>query len=105
MVEIRVYGKLRKQVTGKAEGSVTILEFEANSGKTLMDAVQWAGIKIEDIYTIFLNGGIVATHNSMACFLGYRQACKGVDNWSFEMPVKDGDRIGIFGFDMAALVI
>jgi len=105
MVEIRIYGKLRKKVAEKGAGGVTIVEVEPHEGEQLIEILQRIGIKVEDIFTIFYNAGILATHNTMACFLGYRQACKGVDDWSLAVEVKDGDRIGVFGDDMSALVV
>lgn len=105
MIEIRIYGKLRKHLAEKGTGGVTIIRVEPEEGEQLIDVLQRIGIEVEDIFTIFYNAGILATHNTMACFLGYRQACKGVNDWTLAIELQDGDRIGVFGDDMSALVV
>lgn len=51
------------------------------------------------------NTYLLATHNAMAPWLGYRQAREDVWNWDTEVSVKAGDRVGLFGEDMATLVV
>jgi hypothetical protein len=41
----------------------------------------------------------------MANWLGYQQVRESPFDWDLKVPVKDGDRIGLFGEDMAALVV
>ena len=41
----------------------------------------------------------------MARWLGYQQVRPDPFDWNLSTPVKPGDRIGLFGRDMAALVV
>jgi hypothetical protein len=63
------------------------------------------GVSTEDIYSIFLNGKLLAARSGMARWLGYQQIRSNPFDWDLNVPVKSNDRIGLFGRDMAALVI
>ena len=63
------------------------------------------GIDEDEIYTIFLNASLLITRTKMGPYLGYQQADKQVHVWDLSTPVKDGDRVGLFGRDMATLVV
>ena len=41
----------------------------------------------------------------MARWMGYQQVRKDPFNWDLNVAVKPSDRIGLFGRDMAALVV
>jgi len=64
-----------------------------------------AGLNIDEIFTIFINAKLLATHNSMAKWLEYPQICENCHSWDLSIRINDGDRIGLFGKDMPALVV
>jgi hypothetical protein len=41
----------------------------------------------------------------MASWIGHQKVRNDPFNWDLDIPVNSGDRIGLFGRDMAALVI
>ncbi|HSJ56757.1 MAG TPA: hypothetical protein VLC95_06235, partial [Anaerolineae bacterium] len=61
------------------------------------------GIPIEEISHIFVNAKLLATRNSMAAYYGYPHTGSDLSDWNLTVAVEDGDRIGLFGRDMAVL--
>jgi hypothetical protein len=105
MVEIHLYGNLRRYVpdTPANRGAVLNVKFEPD--ETLESLLKRVGISVDELYHIFLNGNLLSTHNAMALWVGYQQERPNVLNWDLNLPIKSGDRIGLFGRDMAALVV
>ena len=103
MVEIHVYGKLRQYVTnGRPSGaSVTVLEPDAPEILTLLLAR--LGIPVEEINHIFFNGKLLASRARAAAYMGFMPASSNPSDWNLDVPVENGDRIGLFGRDMALL--
>jgi len=62
-------------------------------------------IPVEEIYSIFLNAKLLAAKSGMARWIGYQQARSDIFDWNLKIPIKSGDRLGLFGRDMAALVV
>ena len=84
MIEVHLYGKLRRFTDNQdpAHDSITYRPVEA--GDTIGDIIRHIGIPLEALSTnIFLNGEYSA----------------------LERTVKDGDRLGIFPRDMQLLMI
>lgn len=104
-VEIHLYGKLRKYAPDPRADRENVLHFTLDSGETIRDVLARADITEEEVCHIFLNGALFSTHNSMAPWLGYRQAQANVHQREADVVLKPGDRLGIFGHDMAALVV
>jgi hypothetical protein len=105
MINIHLYGKLRRYAGDDNPGGDSILHLDEIKNETLEMLLQRAGLDIEDIYTIFLNSKLLTTHNSMAQWLEYPQICENCQNWDLAINIKDGDRLGLFGRDMPALVV
>jgi hypothetical protein len=63
------------------------------------------GVAIEDIYSIFYNRKLLVARSGMARWLGYQQMRSNPFKGDLNVPLKGVDRIGLFGRDMAALVI
>ncbi len=106
MVTIYLYGRLRKtHRVDRMNGTQGIIEVEARPMERLEDLLQRIGISMQELYTIFLNGKLLTTHNKMADYLGYQQFCEDCHNWDLCVTIKDGDRLALFGLDMATLVI
>ena len=105
MIDIHVYGKLRRFAADKNPDDNSIIWVEAVKGETIGELLKRIGIDEEEIYTIFLNSSLLITRTKMGPYLGYQQAEKQVHVWDLSTPVKDGDRVGLFGRDMATLVV
>ncbi|GFP27809.1 hypothetical protein HKBW3S43_01340 [Candidatus Hakubella thermalkaliphila] len=85
MLEVRLYGELRRYAEDRRVASESILLVPVQDGDTVEDVVRRIGIEPEDISNIFLNG------RYSACALTLR--------------VKEGDRLGIFPRNMGLLYI
>ncbi len=105
MIEIHVYGKLRRFASNKKPDDNSVIWIEAVKDETIGDLLSRVGIDEEEIYTIFLNSSLLVTRTKMGPYLGYQQADKQVHVWDLSTPMKDGDRVGLFGRDMATLVV
>lgn len=104
-VEIHLYGKLRRYAPDPRADRENVVRVALKAGVTVHTALEHAGIAKEEVCHIFLNGALFSTHNSMAPWLGYRQAQANVHLQETDVALKSGDRLGIFGHDMAALVV
>jgi len=106
MIEIHLYGRLRKYAPqGEEYGSKSIIRLEGQESESLEMLLKRIGVEADDLYTIFVNSKLLTTHNSMARWLEYQQVCENCNAWNLDVVINDGDRIGLFGIDMAALVI
>jgi len=105
MIDIHLYGKLRRFAPDSRPSANSVILVEAIAGETLDSFLTQIGIEVDEIFPIFMNSKLLATHNTMAKWLGYCQVRKDPENWGLSVLVKYGDRIGLFGEDMAALVV
>ncbi len=105
MAEIHVYGKLRCYAQNKRPTKESVIRIEPNPDETIESLLTRVGISVSEIHHIFLNSKLLATHDTMAIWLGYEQERGSPFNWDLRIPVKSGDRIGLFGKDLAMLVI
>ena len=105
IVSIHLYGKLRRFVTGSEAGHGSVLKVEPHPGETLEQLFVRVGIPLDEIYNIFFNAKLLATRSAMAYWMRYQQVHEDPLEWKLDIAVKAGDRIGLFGRDMAALVI
>lgn len=104
MVEIHLYGKLRRYTPEEAE-TRGLVRVEQGRDETLEELIARIGLRVEQIYHVFYNSKLLATRNTMAPYLEYRQVHADPYRWDLGIELKDGDRIGIFGRDMPALVV
>ena len=102
MVEIRLYGKLRKFAKDSPDSIIRVSPEPDESIEALLKRL---GIPIEDIYTIFYNSKLLAARSGMASWMRYRQVHSNPFDWDLSLTVSPSDRIGLFGRDMAALVV
>lgn len=102
-VNIHLYGKLRK--FGRPSDKGCILQMEPNANETLASLLERLEIPAAEIYSIFLNSKLLAARSGMARWIGYQQVRADPFDWNLTIPIQTGDRIGLFGRDMAALVI
>ncbi len=105
MVEIRIYGKLRRYAQDIPTDSDNVIRITPDSDETLDLLLTRLGIPLEEIYSIFFNSKLLAARTGMAKWIGYRQVHSDPFDWDLKVTVKPSDRIGLFGRDMAALVV
>ena len=105
MIEIHLYGKLLKSFRDDMFRGSNVLSISPEPGETMASVLERAGISKTDIYSLFLNSRLLAARSNMVRWLGYQQAGTNPLSWDLNVPVASGDRIGVFGRDMAALVV
>jgi hypothetical protein len=105
MIKIRIFGRLRKKAGDPEVRETGLLKMTPEPEETMQSILERAGISPQDIYTIFLNSKLVAARSNMVKWLGYQQAGPDPLAWDLNIKLASGDRIGIFGRDMAALVV
>ena len=105
MIEIHLYGKLRKTLCDDTLPESNILQLSPEPGETVASVFERVGISKEDVHSLFLNAKLLAARSNMVRWLGYQQTGADPLAWDLNVPVSSGDRIGVFGRDMAALVV
>jgi hypothetical protein len=105
MVEIHFYGKLRDYAPDNAPTSNSMTSMEIDGGDTIETILDRLGIRADQVGTIFVNSKLFVARSPMAPWLGYVQVRENPLEWDLSLAVKDGDRIGLFGRDMPALVV
>ena len=105
MVEIRIYGKLRRYVQDMPTASDNVIRVDTEPDETLETLLAKLDIPVNEIYSIFFNSRLLAARSGMASMVGYQQVRENPYNWDLNVVVKPLDRIGLFGRDMAALVV
>jgi hypothetical protein len=103
MIEIHVYGTLRRYAKGLEPRNGTVVMLEARPAETLASVLSYMAIPTHEINHIFLNAKLHATRTRTAALMGYPQTQSDLFDWNLNVPVDDGDRIGLFGTDMSIL--
>ncbi|NHI90289.1 MAG: MoaD/ThiS family protein [Candidatus Thorarchaeota archaeon] len=78
MIDVHLYGHLRKMVPDSKANEDTILLIEFEEGESFQELVERLGLEISNIGDCFINGRL-AHHSDI---------------------VKNGDRIGLFPYNM-----
>jgi hypothetical protein len=102
MAEIRLYGKLRRYAQDSPD---SIIRVSPEYNETLEILLNRLGIPLDDVYSIFYNSKLLAARSGMARWIGYQQVRSNPFDWDLSLTLKPSDRIGLFGRDMAALVV
>ena len=105
MVEIHLFGKLRRYAEHSDSVNDHVIRISPSYDETVQSLLARTGISTEDIYSIFLNRKLLAARSGMAIWIGHQRVCKDPFDWDLNVAVAPGDRIGLFGRDMSALVI
>ena len=105
MVEIHLFGKLRKYAQKSKQEIDHVIRVSPESDETIALLLARVGIATEDVYSIFVNHKLLAARSGMASWIGHQKVRRDPFNWDLDIPVNSGDRIGLFGRDMAALVV
>ena len=104
-VQIHLYGKLRRFAHESKLGQGNVIAVAPKPDETLEQLLDRVEIPLDEIYNIFFNSKLLATRSPMAHWMGYQQVHANALEWKLDIAVHTGDRIGIFGRDMAALVV
>jgi len=101
VIQVYLYGSLRRYAPDPRPDRDSVVRLEARENDTVTTALERLGIPPADVYHVFVNGALLATHNSMAPWLKYqRPTSTGLDT-----RLRPGDRLGLFAQDMALLVV
>jgi hypothetical protein len=103
MVEIHLYGKLRSYTRDPQKGRGAVAVPVRRPDETIASLLEDVGIPVDEVNHIFLNAKLLATRTSAAPYMGYQQARSDPSDWDLNVPVGDGDRLGLFGKDMPIL--
>ena len=103
MVEIHVYGNLRRYVKDARTDHQSVIMLEPHPDETVASLLALARIPVDEINHIFFNAKLLASRSRVASFMGYLQSRSDVSDWDLQVPVENGDRIGLFGMDMPVL--
>lgn len=103
MVEVHLYGKLRRYTEEYRPLQDTVILLDPDTVDTLGLLLERTGIPVDEVNHIFLNAKLLATRNRMGSLYGYPQVGSDLSGWDLSVAVGDGDRIGLFGRDMAIL--
>jgi hypothetical protein len=105
MIEIHLYGRLRRYADDPRPDRQSVVRLQPQPDETLGTLLARLSIPTAEVYHVFLNGALLSTHNSMAPWLGYQSARQGHGPAALDAPVRSGDRVGLFASDMALLVV
>jgi len=107
MVEIHLYGSLRRYAPDPRPDRESVVHLEPQPEETVGTLLERLGISSAEIYHVFLNGALLSTRNSMAPWLNYQQVRGGAPNrdLGLDAPVQDSNRVGLFASDMGLLVV
>ena len=70
MVEIHLYGKLRRLVPNSRAAEDTVIRLEPEEDETIQSMLRRAGVPIEELYHIFLNGNFCSPKKNMPITIG-----------------------------------
>ena len=107
MIEIHLYGSLRRYAPDSRPDRESVVRLEPQSGETVVTVLERLGISSAEVYHVFVNGALLSTRNSMAPWLKYQKVPERAFSRAqgLDMPVQSGDRLGLFAHDMGLLVI
>ncbi len=103
MVEIHLYGNLRRYGHQTRPGQKCVVGVEVRPGATVSSILAQAGIPVEEVNHVFLDSRLLASRARAAVIYGYLQSRDDVHDWDLEVPVGPNARLGLFGLDMALL--
>ena len=106
MIEVRLFGNLRCY-GGNPKASVeTIVRLPADEGKTVGQVLARMGIDPAEVSHVFLNGRLLP-RSAYPITLGYPLAAERplTPEGHLGVPVRPGDRLGIFPRNMGVVVV
>jgi hypothetical protein len=106
MIEVRLFGNLRRHATQGGTGPETVLYLPGEAHQTVRAVLAGVGIDPGEISHIFLNGRLLP-RSVYPLTLGYPSVASdplSVDG-CLQTPVQEGDRVGIFPGNMGVVVV
>jgi len=106
VVEVRLFGNLRRYVNGSKPTADTVLHLPADKANTVGQVFARVGIDPAEVGNVFINGRLLP-RSSYPITLGYLLAAEGplTPEKCLGVPVRAGDRVGIFPRNMGAVVV
>jgi hypothetical protein len=111
MIEVRLFGDLRRYAHGAVPGSPPVLSgvavhIPAGEARTVGQVLAYLAIDPDEVGKLFLNGRLVP-RSLQAVHLGYPLARSAPlsPEASLDVAVEDGDRVGVFARKMCLLVV
>jgi hypothetical protein len=105
LIEVRLFGDLRHRA-GQGAASGTVVYLSAEAGGTVGQVFARVGIDLAEVGNVFLNGRLLP-RAVYPMTLGYplaaEQPLAGDDYLA--VPVRSGDRVGIFPRNMSSVVV
>ena len=107
MIELHLYGDLRRYAQEKRASGQSVVQLPIGSGDTVGSVLREVGIDPTEVGQIFLNGKLLNTRCSMAFWMRHQSAKERVPIGGsyLDAPVRSGDRLGVFPTNMAMLVV
>jgi len=111
MIEVRLFGDLRRCAPGRSSGaplapSGVVVQVPAGEARTVGQVLALLGIDPAEVGNLFLNGRLLPK-SAQAIHLGYPLANSAPLSPAalLEVGVEDGDRLGVFARRMSLLVV
>jgi len=106
MIEVRLFGDLRRYAGEPGAQSGVVLQFGGEEAGTVGQVLARMGIPLDEVGNLFINGRLLP-RSSYAITLGYPLAGAAPlsPDAMLDIPVKQGDRLGIFSKRMSILVV
>lgn len=105
MIEVHLYGELRQLASDKRPTGQSVVHLA--DVRTVADVLGHLGLPEDQVGTVFLNGRLLATQNSMAPWLSYTTVGERAPDAGqpYQTLLRPGDRLGLFPASMAMLVV
>ena len=106
MVEVRLFGNLRRYVHGSKPTTDTVLHLPVDGARTVGQVFTRVGIDLTEVGNVFINGRLLP-RSAYPITLGYLLAAEGplTPERYLGTPVQAGDRVGIFPRNMGAVIV
>jgi len=107
VIEIYLYGELRRYAPDSRASGNAVIVLTATGDEDVADILRQAGVPQEQVRQVFLNGQLLTTSCRMAPYLGYVTAQDRVpeDKSPWNTRIQKGDRLGLFPPKMCMLVV
>lgn len=111
MIEVRLFGELRRYAGDPVAGygavpSGVAVGVPAGEASTVGQVLTFLGIGPAEVGNLFLNGRLLP-RSAQALHLGYLLVGSAplTSEASLDVPIEDGDRLGVFARKMSLLVV
>jgi len=106
VIEIHLFGNLRRYGTDSRAASDTVVRLPAEKSETVGQVLSRMGIDPAEVSHVFLNGRLLP-RSAYPIILGYPLASERplTPEGHLGAPVRSGDRVGIFPRNMGVVVV